>query len=390
MIHFAGKRLLDPLRKFIHDSRAIGIVLTCCTVLSMLLANMGSWQTGYRNLWNKSFDGSTDPHGHIGFLLFPNSPSLVINDALMAIFFFLVGMEIKRELVKGELASVKKAALPFAGAFGGMIVPAIIFALFNKGTLAIHGWAVPTATDIAFTLGVASLLGSKVPVGLKIFITALAIIDDMLAIMVIALFYGGEIQIGWLLACLVILAAIWLINKKMRFGPLQWILGVLLWYCMFCSGIHATIAGVLFALMVPVAQLEQYESKLHTPVYFLVMPVFALANTAIGLPDNTWAALNHTLSWGIIAGLVIGKPVGICLASWLLVRKKLAVLPFGTNWHNLLGAAMLCGIGFTMSIFISMLAFTDTVQQDIAKISVLTASAIATIAGVLWLRNGKD
>jgi NhaA family Na+:H+ antiporter len=384
------RKLLHPLTRFFHNSRAIGITLTACTVISLVLANTHNWAGTYMQFWVAGFDGTDSHHAHIGQLILPNSPVLLINDALMAVFFFLVGMEIKREMVKGQLASLKNALLPIAAAIGGMLVPAIIFALFNKGTLAISGWAIPTATDIAFTLGVASLLGSRIPVGLKVFITALAIIDDLLAIIVIALFYGGEIQVLWLLLCALIMLAIWLLNKKFRFGPLQWILGMLLWYCMFCSGIHATIAGVLFALMVPVAKLERYEEKLHIPVYFFIMPVFALANTAIVLPENSWAALNHTLSWGIIGGLVFGKPIGICVASWLLVRRKFAILPHGVNWRTMIGAGLLCGIGFTMSIFISILAFTDPAQQDIAKVSVLVASAIATIGGIVWLKMSKS
>lgn len=381
-------KLIHPFRKFVNDSRAIGITLLACTAISLIAANCGFWSDGYVDGWSAGFNGSAKHHLHIGFLSLPNSPLLVINDALMALFFFLAGMEIKRELVCGELASIKKSLLPVFGAVGGMLVPALFFALFNKGTTFINGWAIPTATDIAFTLGIASLLGKRVPVALKIFLTALAIIDDLGAIIVIAFFYGGQLQAGYLLICLLAVGLLWLLNyRKVPFGWMHWILGILLWYAMFNSGIHATVAGVVFALMVPVQQLERLELKFHLPVYFIVMPLFALANTAIRLPENSLHTLSGSLSWGIITGLCIGKPLGICAACYLLVRKKWAVLPSSTNWYQLLGGCMLAGIGFTMSIFIATLAFDDNNVQDIAKISVLIASLLAMVAGYVWLFN---
>lgn len=388
---FVHTRLLHPLKQFIHDSRAIGITLLVCTAVSLVAANLGNWGESYRSMWNISFDGTLNHHAHLGFLSLPNSPLLVINDALMALFFFLAGMEIKRELVCGELASIKRSALPVIGAIGGMLFPALLFGLFNKGTTFMSGWAVPTATDIAFTLGIASLLGKRVPVALKIFLTALAIIDDLGAIVVIALFYGGEIVFGYLLGAIAVVALLWFMNKrKMAFGWLHWLLGIALWYCMFNSGIHATVAGVLFAFMVPVPKLEELELKFHTPVYFIVMPVFALANTAIGIPENSLQALNSSLSWGIIIGLCIGKPLGITTACYLLVSRKLAELPSGTDWYQMIGGGLLAGIGFTMSIFISTLAFTNTADQDIAKISVLLASLIAMLSGYVWLRKQRN
>ena len=387
MIHFVKRKIIHPLQQFMHDSRAIGITLLACTAISLFLANIGFWQEGYRNMWQATFDGTNDHHAHLGFLFIPNSPLLVINDALMAVFFFLVGMEIKRELLNGELSSIKKSSLPIFGAIGGMLVPALLFTLFNKGTASIQGWAVPTATDIAFTLGVASLLGKRIPVGLKIFITALAIIDDLGAIIIIALFYGGELQRLYLLGCGSIVFILWLLNRnKIKFGIVHWVLGLLLWYCMYHSGIHATVAGVVFALMVPVSYLNKFELKFHTPVYFIIMPAFALANTAIALPGSSFHALNTPLSWGIIAGLCLGKPLGICAACYFLVKKKIADLPRGVNWHKMIGAGLLAGIGFSMSIFISTLAFTDPAQQDIAKISVLLASLLAMLGGFLWLK----
>lgn len=387
---FVHSKLLHPLRQFIHDSRAIGITLLVCTGVSLIAANWGTWGEAYRSMWNIVFDGTTGHHAHLGFLSLPNSPLLIINDALMALFFFLAGMEIKRELVSGELASIKKSLLPVFGAVGGMLIPALLFGLFNKGTSYMEGWAVPTATDIAFTLGIASLLGNRVPVALKIFLTALAIIDDLGAIVVIALFYGGEIAIGYLIGAVAVIACLWFLNKrKIPFGWIHWILGIVLWYMMFNSGIHATVAGVIFAFMVPVPKLEELELKFHTPVYFIVMPIFALANTAIGIPNDSLTALNSSLSWGIIIGLCLGKPIGITAACYFLVSRNWADLPSGTNWYKMIGGGLLAGIGFTMSIFIATLAFTEAKDQDIAKISVLLASLIAMISGFVWLKLGK-
>ncbi len=390
MIHFVRRKIIHPLQRFIHDSRSVGITLLACTAISLILANSGFWQEGYRNFWTDSFDGTMEHHMHLGFLTLPNSPVLSINDGLMALFFFLVGMEIKRELLKGELASIKKSLLPVFGAIGGMLVPALLFSLFNKGMDSMQGWAVPTATDIAFTLGVASLLGNRIPVGLKIFITALAIIDDLGAIIIIAFFYGGELQLWYLSGAAIVVLIVWLLNRaKIKFGTLHWILGIVLWYCMFHSGIHATVAGVVFAFLVPTDLLSKFELNFHKPVYFIIMPVFALANTAIAFPSNSLQELNHPLSWGILAGLCLGKPLGICSACYFLVKKKMADLPRGVNWHKMIGAGLLAGIGFTMSIFISTLAFSDPAQLDIAKISVLLASFISMVVGFVWLKFEK-
>ena len=389
---FLKHKFLDPLKEFIHDSRAIGICLLLFTGISLVLANThGPISDGYRHFWEISFDGTASHHLHLGFLSLPNSLLLVINDLLMAVFFFLAGMEIKSELTEGELSGIKKSLLPVMAAVGGMLVPAIIFSLFNKGTTHLQGWAIPTATDIAFTLGVASLLGSRVQVALKIFLTALAIIDDLGAIIVIALFYGGEIQVIYLIASAAVMGLLFLLNyHKVRFGWLHCLLGLVLWYCMFNSGIHATVAGVLFAFMVPSRLLHRFQIQLHIPVYFIIMPVFALANTAILFPENSLQALSGSLSWGILAGLVIGKPLGITLASFFLVKNKWADLPTNTCWYQMIGGGILAGIGFTMSIFISTLAFNTPEQQDIAKISVLLASLLAMLIGCGWLMFQKS
>lgn len=305
----------------------------------------------------------------------------------MAIFFFLVGMEIKREMISGELSSLKKSLLPVLAAFGGMVVPALIFIFFNGKTNYSHGWGIPMATDIAFSLGVASLLGKRVPLGLKVFLTALAIIDDLGAIITIAIFYSTALQWYYLLAAALLLIILLLLNKfKIKFGWWNYLLGLALWFCIFNSGIHATIAGVLFAFTIPLNKLPSLEHKFHDAVNFLILPLFALANTAIIFPADISAAVSSSLSLGIIAGLLLGKPLGITLICFLAVKLNIAQLPSKTNWQKLLGVGILAGIGFTMSIFISMLAFDNAAWQDISKIAVLAASLLAMLIGFLWLR----
>jgi NhaA family Na+:H+ antiporter len=382
--------LVNPLNHFLHDSRSIGITLLACTALSLIITNWGEIGAQYLALWNNSFSGIDEHHIHIYGLELPNSPLLIINDGLMALFFFLAGMEIKREMLEGELATIKQSLLPVLGAVGGMVVPAIIYSLINKGTAYESGWAIPTATDIAFTLGVASLLGKRIPSGLKVFLTALAIIDDLGAIIVIALFYGGEIQFIYLLGVLILAGIIYFLNyKKKSFGFWHIVCGILLWYCMFNSGIHATVAGVIFAFLVPTPMLKKLETKIHIPVYFIIIPLFALANTAIPLTSGSISLLNSKLSWGINLGLCLGKPLGITAFSYYLVKRKWAELPDGVNLYKLVGAGILAGIGFTMSIFISTLAFEDVPTQNTAKVSVLVASISAIIIGYLWFRFEK-
>jgi NhaA family Na+:H+ antiporter len=309
----------------------------------------------------------------------------------MAVFFFLVGMEIKRELLEGELSSVQQSLLPVFAAIGGMVVPAMLYTLFNKGTIYQHGWGVPMATDIAFSLGIASMLGKRVPGSLKIFLTALAIIDDLGAILVIAFFYGAAVNWLYLLAGGIVFTVLLLLPRlKIRFGWWNYLLGIVLWYCVYNSGIHATIAGVLFAFTIPVSRLSKQEHRLHVPVNFIILPVFALANTAIAIPADFTEAFGSSLNYGIIAGLFLGKPLGILLACWCLTRLKWGRLPEGVNWMQMAGIGILAGIGFTMSIFISMLAFTDQSMQDMAKVGVLIASLLAMITGYLWLMVCKS
>jgi Na+:H+ antiporter, NhaA family len=371
---------LDPLTEFIHDSRAIGVILLCCTFISLIVANIPAISSSYLQFWNTEFQ-------FLPASLLPHSLLHFINDGLMAVFFFLAGMEIKRELMEGELSSIKKSILPVAGAVGGMLVPAIIFLVINASTIYKNGWAIPTATDIAFSLGVASLLGNRVPIGLKIFLTALAIIDDLGAIIVIAIFYGSKIKLVWLGACLAVTLVMLLLNKwKAKPFIIDACLGIALWFCMYNSGLHATIAGVIAAFTIPTYKLQDYETKHHNLVYFFILPIFALANTAIVIPTNFMGVINTSLTWGIVAALLLGKPLGIFSTAYFLVKMGWAELPTDTNWNKMIGIGILAGIGFTMSIFISTLAFGDSKIQDVAKIAVLIASITAIIVGLLWLR----
>ncbi|WP_249219786.1 Na+/H+ antiporter NhaA [Chitinophaga sp. HK235] len=389
MIRSAFKTLLSPLHTFLKDSRAVGIILILCTIISMVLAN-SSLQEGYVDFWNALFNPAGGHHYQYRSLYLPNSYLLWINDGMMVLFFFLVGMEIKRELTVGELSSIRKSILPVLAAIGGMLFPALIFTLFNAGSDYSHGWGIPMATDIAFSLGILSLLGKRVPVSLKIFLMALAIIDDLGAILTIAIFYTPHLDMHYLLmAGAVLLIPILLNVLKVKRLILYYIPGVVLWYCLFNSGVHATIAGVLLAFCIPQEKIADLVHDLHDPVNFIIMPLFALANTAIQLPSDVVGALHNNISYGIIAGLVLGKPLGIFILSFTAVKLKLASLPSKSGWMQLIGVGLIAGIGFTMSIFISSLAYEEREYQIIAIISVIAASLIAGIAGFIFLRMLK-
>lgn len=376
-LNFLKRTFISPLLEFIQDSRAVGITLLICTALSLIISNSG-WGSGYLSFWNTEV--------HLSHYL-PHTIIHWINDGLMAIFFFQVGMEIKRELVDGELSSLKQSILPVAGAFGGMLVPALIFTLFNSGTVYANGWGVPMATDIAFSLGIASLLGNRVPIALKIFLTALAIIDDLGAIVAIAVFYTSTIHLLYLFIGILVFAVLLLWTKlKLPFGFWNFLLGIAMWFCFFNSGVHATIAGVLFAFTIPVRRLTDIEHSLHNYVNFLIIPIFALANTAILIPAGFIQHISNSLSLGVMFGLLVGKPVGIILFCWLLVKLKLGQLAEGISWKHMIGLGLLAAIGFTMSIFISMLAFKDSFTQDISKMAVMVASVIAIILGYAWFK----
>ena len=364
--------------EFFESKKAGGMVLIFATLLSLLLAN-SVWQTEYLNLWHYTFASHSIVHW--------------INDGLMTIFFLLIGLELEREIYQGELSSIKKAAFPLFGALGGMLVPAGLFLLFNFGTPTQSGAGIPMATDIAFAIGILSLLGNRVPVALKIFLTALAVIDDLGAIIVIALFYTSSIAFLNLAIALVIMGLLFVLNRMKVNNLIPYLIGgILMWYFMLHSGIHATITGVLLAFVIPFGdgsktnisyQLQHY---LHKPVAFLILPLFALANTCIEIGENWHSSLIDGSSLGIIVGLVIGKPLGIVLVTFIAVSLGICVLPKGIKWKNMIGVGLLGGIGFTMSIFITLLAFTDLAVINNSKIAILVASFIAAFLGYFILK----
>lgn len=378
---------------FFRLSSAGGIILLICVAVSLFIANSG-WSDGFKELLNSELGFHTSSL-HLKYPLL-----LWINDGLMAVFFLLVGLEIKREIVEGELSSFSQASLPVLAAIGGVLVPAVIYGFFNSGDpLTAKGWGIPMATDIAFALGILSLLGSKVPSGLKIFLAALAIVDDLIAILVIAIFYSSELNFlylgyaGALFALLVIFNRMGVKNLLFYLIP-----GAVIWYFIHHSGIHATIAGVLVAMTIPTNEddtespLEKLEHALTRPVNFIIMPIFALANTNITFESEMISGLFSNLGLGIILGLFLGKPIGIFIMSWLSVKLKIAELPESVTWMHVLGLGLLGGIGFTMSIFIALLSFGDALHQNEAKFAVLIASTVAGISGfcILSLYNKKQ
>ncbi len=374
--------IFSPLRDLLNDSRTTGVLLVICTILSLFITN--SFSHGqFNHFWNDQLIS-----GFLSSARLPHSFIDWINNFGMAFFFVLAATEIKRELLTGELSQFKKAVLPFGAAFGGMMMPALIFIGFNMYSGYSHGWGIPTATDIAFSLAAASLLGKRFPVGLKILLLAIAIIDDLGAILVIALFYGGHINWLALGICAIIYGALLLCNRmKIKFGLLQVFLGLGLWYSMLQSGVEASITGVLFAFAMPVNSLAIIEKAIHKWVNFFILPVFALANTAILLPSHVVASLSTPVGMGIFFGLVIGKPLGIYLACRIMVGLNIASLPSNVQWKQVFGMGTLAGIGFTMSIFTTMLAFTDSSIRDIAKISILTAVVGSVLVSYFYFRS---
>lgn len=370
---------------FFHSSSASGIMLILCVIISLIIANT-NLGPGFESLLSHEIGFANDSI-HLRYPLL-----LWINDGLMAIFFLLVGLEIKREIVEGELSSFRQASLPVLAAIGGVIAPALIYTAFNSGTPTAHGWGIPMATDIAFALGILSLLGSRVPVGLKIFLAALAIVDDLMAILVIAIFYSAELHLTYL-AYAGGLFALQIIFNRLGFKNILFYIipGIIMWYFIHHSGIHATIAGVLTALTLPTTEddtespLEKLEHSLNNPVNFIIMPIFAIANTNITFESGMIEGLAGNVGLGILLGLFLGKPIGIFLMSWLSVKLKIAELPAGTNWLHVLGLGLLGGIGFTMSIFIALLSFEGHALQTEAKFAVLAASVLSGIAGYFLL-----
>ncbi|HZF63249.1 MAG TPA: Na+/H+ antiporter NhaA [Chitinophagaceae bacterium] len=378
-------RRWDLFKEFFQSEKAAGFILIGCTIVSLVIANT-ALGPAYRQVIHNYLD-----------LSFANvelkySVEHWINDGLMAIFFLLVGLEIERELYVGELSSIRNALLPIVAAIGGMFLPAIVHFSLNSGTNTQSGFGIPMATDIAFALGILSLAGNRVPTSLKIFLTALAIMDDLGAITVIALFYTKEFSSAYFFTAIGIFVVLFVMGKmKVRHLVVYLIPGVIMWYCMLKSGVHATIAGVLLAFAIPfhpddnVNPSYKLQHFLHNPVAFLILPLFALANTAITIPSDPMAALSTRNSLGIILGLLLGKFVGITLFCYLAVKTGITKLTAEISWRQLMGVALLAGIGFTMSIFISNLAFTNPVIITESKLSILLASIVAAVAGLILL-----
>jgi NhaA family Na+:H+ antiporter len=372
--------------QFFNSEKTGGILLLICVAISLIIAN-SNFANSFSALLNTS----------VGFKSINYSIATWVNDGLMAVFFLLVGLEIKRELIEGELSTAKKAALPVLAAVGGMLTPAAVYFLINRGTATAHGWGIPMATDIAFALAIIAMLGKNVPSSLKIFLAALAIADDLGAILVIALFYTSQIHWLELGIAFAIVAALFTMNYfKVKWLGFYLIPGVVLWYFVHHSGIHATIAGVLLAFSIPTNQtnvqspLETLERALTKPVNFIIMPIFALANTNITFEDGMLNGLASPLGLGIIAGLFVGKTIGVSLFSFIAVKLKLAKLPSAANWKHIIGVGMLAGIGFTMSIFVAMLSFSDNEHIVAAKFSILCASVFSGTLGFFFLKLLKQ
>ena len=425
------ERAFSPFSRFIRMEAAGGLVLIAGTAVALVWAN-SPWSDSYHHLW------STPVGVRVGPWDFELTLHHWINDGLMAVFFFLVGLEIKREGLVGELASRRRAALPAAAALGGMVVPAALYALLNAGGEGAPGWGIPMATDIAFALGVLALMGPRVPLSLKVFLTALAIVDDIGAVAVIALFYTDAISWSALGAGLLLLGGCVAANRLGARRPVVYVaLGAAVWGCFLASGVHATVAGVLVAMTIPVrtridagqllaesrrtldgfesacgegplianhaqqaalleletlseaaqAPLQRIEHELQDVVAFGVVPLFALANAGVTLSGGLGAPLAHPVALGVILGLVIGKPLGITLASWLAVRLGMAELPAGVTWRAVHAVSWLGGIGFTMSLFIAALAFSGGALADVAKVGIFAASVAAGAAGWVLVRR---
>ena len=375
-------RITKFFKEFFSNSQSSGILLVFCVLISLMIAN-SSASAGFQSFLDQSWG--------------PYSVSVWINDGLMAVFFLLVGLEIKRELLDVELSNFKNASLPILAAIGGMLVPAVIFTLFNHGTEYSKGWAIPMATDIAFSLAIISMLGKSVPSAVKVFLAALAIVDDLGAIVVIAIFYTDEIHWNYLLYSGIIVAILAVLNfLKVKKHIFYLIPGCVLWYFMHHSGIHATIAGVILAFCIPASKadneeaspLEKLEHFLHIPVSYAIMPIFALANTNITFKEGMVDGLFSNFGYGIVFGLILGKLIGINLFSFIAIKLKISSLPDKSRWVHMIGAGLLAGIGFTMSIFIALLSYKDNQDlQDSAKFAILTASVLAGFLGYLLLKS---
>lgn len=382
---------MKHLQRFFSSDASGGIILIIAAALAMLLANMGATSGLYHSFLE------TPVQLRVGALEINKNMLLWINDALMAVFFLLIGLEVKREMLQGALASRRQAVFPIIAALGGMVVPALVYLAFNaQDPIAREGWAIPAATDIAFALGVLALLGSRVPPALKIFLMALAIIDDLGAIVIIALFYTNDLSVLSLIiaaAAIVVLAALNL--SGVRRTGIYILVGTILWTAVLKSGVHATLAGVIIGFMIPLKERDgkspakQLEHILHPWVSFLILPLFAFANAGVSLKGVTLEGLTSLLPLGIVAGLFIGKPLGISAFCWLALKLKWATLPEGTSMRQIMAVGILCGIGFTMSIFIASLAFASVEPELInwAKLGILIGSVLSAVTGYLILRK---
>jgi Na+:H+ antiporter, NhaA family len=371
-------KLSKLFSEFFNSEKAGGMVLIICTIVSLLLAN-SSFGESYDRLWHLHIAGNSVAHW--------------INDGLMTIFFLLIGLELEREIYKGELSNIKDAMLPVAGALGGMLVPAAIYLLFNYGTPTQCGAGIPMATDIAFALGILALLGKKVPTSLKVFLTALAVIDDLGAILIIAIFYSAGLSWWYLSGALAIWGVLFILNRMKVHSLIPYLIGgVAMWYCMLHSGVHATITGVLLAFVIPFGDGSEktvsykLQHYLHKPVAFIILPIFALANTAITINGDWQQIFRHHYSAGIAAGLIAGKPLGILLVSLMAVKTGLCKLPADLGWKEIVGVGFLGGIGFTMSIFITLLAFDNETVINNAKFIILLSSLVAGLIGFIFLK----
>jgi NhaA family Na+:H+ antiporter len=364
-------------KDFFESEKSAGLVLIGCTILSLTLAN-SSFSTNYLDFFHMQIAGHSATHW--------------INDGLMTIFFLLIGLELEREIYKGELSNLKGALLPIIGALGGMLIPAGLFLLFNFGTSTQSGAGIPMATDIAFALGILSLLGKRVPTSLKIFLTALAVIDDLGAIIVIAIFYTNDLIFTNLFIALGIFVILLIFNRMKVRNLIPYLLGgVVMWYFMLHSGVHATITGVLLAFAIPFGNGDEKSTSfilqhfLHKPVAFIILPIFALANTAIIINGNLSQTITENYSLGIASGLIIGKPIGIFLFTLLGVIFGICKLPQDVNWKSIFGVGLLGGIGFTMSIFVTLLAYDNELIINNSKLIILISSLIAGILGLITL-----
>lgn len=388
VFNLGTKKFMTPIQRFFKSDIAGGIVLAISALLALIIANTPLYE-GYHHLLE------TSVKVQIGAFKIDKHALHWINDGLMAIFFFLVGLELKREMLVGELSEVRKVIFPALAAVGGMLIPGVIYAAINWDNPShLNGWAIPAATDIAFALGVISLLGNRVPTSLKVFLASVAIFDDIGAILIIAFFYSHGLSVQALAAAAVILAVLIVMNR-MNVTRISWYVffGVLMWAAVLKSGIHATIAGVLLAFCIPMVDkddeehspLEDLEHDLQGTVAFVILPIFAFANSGIHLLGSGMDEIVHPVPIAIAAGLLLGKPIGVMLFSWLGVKLGLTSVPKGLNWQHIFGVSLLCGIGFTMSLFIGGLAFGEIEKSFDERVGVVVGSLLSGIVGYIYL-----